>query len=279
MPVVCGVQQKMGEHYKEREFEIRLTKLEKLLESKCKEVEELKNYVTICENQILRGKSERQQAIEELRIKIDNISHRLDQMDIDKDPEISFDLRPTSSVSHPTPIVEKTHKEILLIGDSIIKHVDTQSICDKPVDLVCLPGARCFEVFTKISDILKTTEYKHIIVHVGTNFIPQLDVAFISNTILDFLAKLRMLAPNSKITWSPILPKYNNNFNRGINTINKRIFERANMIKKMGDPVDHGNFFKINGQVDPSLFCHDGVHLSHKGVSALQKSLKHHLMK
>jgi hypothetical protein len=268
----------MGEHYKEREFEIRLTKLEKLLDSKSREVEELKNYVTLCENQILRAKSERQQAIEELKIKIDSISQRLDQIEIDKDPEISFDLRLPSVETRP-PTVEKVHKDILLIGDSIIKHVNTQKVSNKPVDLVCLPGARCFEVYSKLLDILKTTDYDQIIVHVGTNSIPQLDARFVSNSILDFLSKLRMLAPNSKISWSSILPKFDSSFNQGINFINRNIFSRFNMIKKMGAPVNHGNFFKKNGCVDPSLFCNDAVHLSYKGVTALEKSLKHHLMK
>jgi hypothetical protein len=86
-----------------------------------------------------------------------------------------------------------------------------------------------------------------------------------------------MLAPNSKVSWSAILPKYDDSYNRGINFINQYIFNRYRMIKKMGKPVNHGDFFKKNRSVDPTLFCQDGVHLSYKGVTALERSLKYHV--
>jgi hypothetical protein len=163
----------MGEHYKEREFEIRLSKVEKLLENKCRELDELKNYVTIVENQILRGKSERQQSIEDLRIKIEHIQQRLDQIDIRSDPEISFDIPPSAKILCSS-LVEKVHKDILLIGDSIIKHIDTKKISNKQTDLVCMPGARCDDILNKLAVLLKNTEYDRILLHVGTNSIPSM---------------------------------------------------------------------------------------------------------
>ena len=243
----------------------RLWALENKIVEKEAEIDKLKQKVAALEN------SDRQQSLSELKNQIENIERKINEIELNNDPEISFDLR-----EPPT----KGKKNILLIGDSIVNHIDIKKITDdeSSIDLHCIPGARCDQIYDRLSELTKITDYAKIVCHVGTNYVPQHGPEFVSNKILDFLHKIQMQAPNSKICWSPILPKIDDSFNPGINTINYNIFTRNRHGIRMYTCLNHWDYFKVNGSVDPSFFCWDSVHLSFKGVEALEKSLKCHLI-
>ena len=215
------------------------------------------------ENEIKQLKRFKQNSIGELQVKIDKLQQLINDIDITK----------YSKTTQP-----KEKKDILIIGDSIVKHLDPKKISDRQTDIHCLPGARCDEISAELSELLKKKHYSHIFLHTGTNYIPQHDPRYISNKILDFLSHVRKLAPTSNVSWSSILPKYDDSFRKGINIINQSIFNKHTMIKRMGLPVNHAQFFKNKlGGIDCELFCHDAVHLSYKGVAALEKSFKYHI--
>lgn len=250
----------MGEHYTEREIIIRLTKVEKICADRQSTIDRLCSKVMNLENELRLLKSSRADALANLGLKIAAIEQQIAHLNLSEPP------------------VATSTKEILILGDSIIKHLDAAKISDKKTDLKCIPGAQCDDLLRALATQLKSTNYKHIICHVGTNYIPQHDPRYVSNKLKDFLASVRMMAPSSQITWSPILPKTNDSLKRGINEINKSIFDTTHLIKKLNSPFNHTLFFKDRkGQVNSRLFCKDGVHLSHEGVAALENSFKWHI--
>ena len=260
----------MGD-YNEREILLRLNKLEKRLSDKDSIIDRLNSKIKNLENELKQFKSDRVVAIESLKQKINSIEAQLHELDLPASP-------PASASDPPPTAAVKERKDVLIIGDSIIKHLDASSITTKQTDVKCFPGARCDRILSELSALLKNYEYDHIICHVGTNYIPQHDPQYVSNRILDFLSSVRAIAPLSKVTWSPILPKWNDSMKKGINTINNNIFHRYHMIKRISEPMDHVSFFKNNvGQVNTKLFCHDGCHLSYEGVNALENSMKRYL--
>lgn len=260
----------MGEAYNEREILLRLNKLEKRLSDKDSVIDRLNSKIKNLETELKQFKSDRVVVIDSLKQKIDSIETQLH--------ELLLPASPPASASDPPPAAVKEKKDILIIGDSIVKHLDASNITTKLTDVKCFPGARCDRILSELSALLKHYEYDHIICHVGTNYIPQHDPQYVSNRIIDFLTSVRLIAPQSKVTWSPILPKWNDSMKKGINTINNNIFNRHHMIKRMSVPMNHVSFLKNSvGQVNTKLFCHDGCHLSYEGVTALENSMKWHL--
>ena len=62
---------------------------------------------------------------------------------------------------------------MLIIGDSIIKHIDVNRIYPGHTNMkVCLPGARADKVYEKIVELNHKYCYDTVIVHVGSNYIP-----------------------------------------------------------------------------------------------------------
>ena len=113
-----------GEHYKEREVLIRIAKLEKTLNDKSSIIDRLSTKVNELENEIARVRTLRTTAINELSAKITAIQQQLQEIN-----------------SVPTIPPEKSQKDILLIGDSMIKHVDPANFTDCKAEVACIPGA------------------------------------------------------------------------------------------------------------------------------------------
>lgn len=120
-----------GEHYKEREVLIRIAKLEKTLNEKCLIIDRLSSKVNELENEIARVRTLRTAAINELSTKITAIQQQY-----------------INSV--PTNPPDKSQKYILLIGDSMIKHVDPANFTEREAEVTCIPGARWDEVMLTI---------------------------------------------------------------------------------------------------------------------------------
>ena len=127
-----------GEHYKEREVLIRIAKLEKTLNEKSSIIDRLSSKVNELENEIARVRTLRTTAINELSAKITAIEQQ---------------LREINSV--PTNPPDKSQKDILLIGDSMIKHVDPANFTEREAEVACIPGARCDEVMRELKNKLE----------------------------------------------------------------------------------------------------------------------------
>ena len=63
-------------------------------------------------------------------------------------------------------------KSVLIIGDSIIKHIDPRKHSKKSVYKRSFPGKRIEEIHDEIDNIHLNVEPSHVIIHAGTNNLP-----------------------------------------------------------------------------------------------------------
>jgi len=174
-----------------------------------------------------------------------------------------------SSAEVTTP-VEKVEHDLLVLGDSLLRNLNPEAINPGgDTTIECVPGARPEGLIDKFNEMSKTTSYKRIIVHAGTNLVPKFSRATAADKIIEALEKIRKLSPHSKVAFSALLPK------DGINEINYRV-ERGGQCghyRTRYGFVRHGKFFVNRGHVDRRLFQRDGIHLTDIGSRALEKSI------
>ena len=60
-------------------------------------------------------------------------------------------------------------KAIVIIGDSIIKHIDPKKLSRRTLHKFTYPGKTCNEVNMAIDDIQETIDPSHVIIHCETN--------------------------------------------------------------------------------------------------------------
>ena len=260
----------MGEHFVEREILLRLKKVEDELERKETRIQDLETYI----NQ--RFESE---AIvkEELRQK-DELIKRLsaEREIVDNNIDSPFNLPPADW----SEAVDKTHHDLLILGDSIIRHCDTDKILPGKNSVVsCHPGARTEKIASEMEKISLKSTFDQIIVHCGINSIPQHSPEYVSDKIVELMETVRQLAPKSKIAFSGLLPKVGPCFLPGINKINNAVFNAGRNKHTHFEFIQHRDFIVDNrGLVDRSLFSKsDGIHLSVKGIQALEYSYNNFL--
>ena len=263
----------MGEHYAEREIIIRIKKIEDDLCRKEKRIQDLE----ICVNERIESEVILR---EELKQKDDQIKQLLAERKTDGnflDGRGPFNALP----SDWSEAVDKPHHDLLLIGDSIVKHCNTEKILPGKSSVVaCHPGAGTEKIASDIMEVLKKSTFDRIIVHAGINAIPQHSPAYVSDKIIELMEMVKQLAPKSKIAFSGLLPKVGSWFLPGINQINDSVFNTGLNKHTNFQFIQHRDFIiDRRGAVDSSLFCGDGIHLSVKGVAALERSYNRFLSK
>ena len=198
----------------------------------------------------------------------------------------------------PTNVGTKKHFDVLIISDSIYRHVgiecpkDRSAFTPRPIistfdigqitfmKVVC-PGARCDFLWAEAVLLNVNYNFDHVILHVGTNYVPNsmnnnprspLDT---SDEICQLLNAIGPLL-QAKVSYSYILPRLDLSVIDGINAINTTIFEycSANNIAYMPMCL---SFKRVKGVLDRSLFANDGVHLSRKGVAAIFNCMCDHV--
>lgn len=174
--------------------------------------------------------------------------------------------------------VEKVEHDLLLIGDSIVRHVDSESINPGgDTEVKCLPGARPDDVVNEFRKMSQHNSYKRIIVHVGSNLIPKFSRSYTAAKVTECLEMVKELSPQSRIAFSPILPKDGDHLLAGIDEVNHRVIQsgQTGPIRTRFGFANHARCMQDNlGHVDPGLFVDDGIHLSRRGIKAFEYSLK-----
>lgn len=261
----------MGEHYKEREILIRLTKLEKELQIKNDRISKLEHgfrkELEVLERSLRDEIRQRDGVIASLKSKIqENMIAGL-QSKLQEAPTTYADAVAADAVT-------KNEHDLLVIGDSIVRFVDGEKINPGgDTSVKCIPGARPDTIISECKELLKTNSFKRIVVHTGTNLIPRYSRTFVSDKIVECLEALKQLTPKSRITFSAILPKYDDTFLAGINEVNSRV-ERSGRFVGFGCINHCRAMTHPDGSVNARLFNNDAVHLSPRGVEALQNSLR-----
>ena len=248
--------------------------LKRSLKKKDVEITDLKQSIKTAEQTFASEIKQRDMIITDLFSKIDGLSNLQPTADGDSASTPDAETAVVVDVSEKPPIIEH---DLLVIGDSILRDVDTNVINPGgDTTMKCLPGARPEDVINEFRRISETDSYQRIIVHVGSNLIPKFSTSYVSAKVVECMESIKKLSPRSKIAFSQILPKEGNHLVSGISSIN-------NQVRKSGicgpprtrfGSVIHGQFFcDWWGNVNPHLFAGDGIHLNAKGKLQLAKSM------
>ena len=124
--------------------------------------------------------------------------------------------------SHLQSQNEKESLELLVIGSSITKYIDAGKIERRsPENAVteCMSGAKVEDVHRKINEYSLRYNIKKIVIHVGGNNILNDNPETLTEKIIAMLKEVRKVMPTTKIFYSAILPRWNNNYLSGIHWV------------------------------------------------------------
>ena len=200
----------------------------------------------------------------------------------------------------PPPITEvtadpKNHIDVLILSDSIYRHVGSECPKDKNVKsaivssfnignvtvmkVVC-PGARIDRLWAEATMLSLKYSIGHVIVHVGANYLPSrfnhrpISPEGISTEIVQLLDAIRSLF-QAEVSFSCILPQRNLDIIDGINVINNAIYDHCSTNGIWF--LQCLDFKRVYGVLDNALLANDGIHLSRKGVVAMHRCLADHI--
>ena len=225
----------------------------------------------------LKQRDLRIEKLEEKLARLDRSPATVD--DSPPNPDDDFDW-PDSTVLpfKDVPIVNKSEKDVVFVGDSIIRHVDMKRMtgsdnCEKD----CNPGFDVIQIRNRMVEIDSNFTAKKLILHVGTNAIPDVPAHTVLKQTLKLIHDIRNQMPSTHLFVSAILPKIKSDFNPGINFINYKLFMAAS--KHNYTFIQHPQFSQ-NGKLDFKLFAPTEVankkpiHLSWKGVGTFATNIK-----
>lgn len=167
--------------------------------------------------------------------------------------------------------------DLLLVGTSIIRHVDLSDISNSHEKL-CIPGADVSKVRSGLKEKLReSTHYKKIIIECGVNDIPNNRPSKVAQDILSLIKSVKMSSPDSQITVNAVLPKISTSYLKSIDKINRRLHDLQDEI---GYTLVMHPQFACNGIINSSLFAFNEVkfgrpvHLSRKGIPIYGSNIK-----
>ena len=172
-------------------------------------------------------------------------------------------------------------KNVILLGDSMIRSLKPAQIGGKErhCSIKTLRGKRISHIKTAVEQ-LATTQPGHIVLHAGTNNLPNMEgmhahsvIEKIMQEYIDVLNTTERKFPMSKIHISCILYRHDDlSFNNHIiDKINIRLFEHAKF--KGYGMIDNSN---IDQNMDH--FCPDGLHLNNDGARGLANNIRNNLV-
>ena len=150
-------------------------------------------------------------------------------------------------------------KSVLIIGDSIIKHIDPRKLSKKTVYKRSFPGKRVEERHDEIDNIMND-ELSYVIIHAGTNNLPSesVDSCVSKNTKAGFEDSQKF--QNSKIGISNIIHRDDINVSAKLSAVNGKLKEMAN---------NDDFVFIDNSRIDGTCLNGSKLHLNAKGSAYL----------
>lgn len=138
--------------------------------------------------------------------------------------------------------VAKT-RPVVIISDSVIKHIDPKKLSQRPVRKFSYPGKTTDEMAEAVGSSTVATDPSHVIIHTGTNNLPTDSAESCAAKIKSLALKVKDKFPNSRIGISGII------YREDINVDSKRneIYE---MVKLMAE--DNNITYTDNSVIDSS---------------------------
>ena len=171
----------------------------------------------------------------------------------------------------------KDDLDFVSVGDSIIQHLDPKTIVPgKSVD-ICLRGKSTTEVNARLKEEFKSKNIKCIAIHSGSNSVPEKSPDEVASELITGAKTIKNTYPETKVIISAVLPKINPSYNRGINAINKKLYQKQ---KKYDYQFVQHLQFSQNGRFNLKMFSwHEvrkgrPIHLSREGLTCLSRNIK-----
>ena len=165
------------------------------------------------------------------------------------------EVEPQLKTKHP-----KEKSCIVLIGDSIIKHIDPKKLSKNKVYKYTYPGGTAESIATKVCALKPQIAPSHVIIHAGTNNIPTDTAGECAQKIVNLAGKLKEKFPNSKIGLSSIIQRQDIQMATKIDEANKILKQKC---------MDIGMSFIDNYTLDSTCLNGSNIHLNAKGSAIL----------
>ncbi|XP_033127404.1 uncharacterized protein LOC117125116 [Anneissia japonica] len=173
------------------------------------------------------------------------------------------------------PIPGQERNSTLLIGDSIIKHINERGLCN--TKFKCMPGAKIREIKENITHVIQAdpAKFDTIIIHAGTNdcSINDAHLNNASKDIRDLVQDMKTKAPNTKLIISTICPRTDNQkFQERVDKLNNNFKEIAT--EEDCTIVNNDLTFKMsNNECEQTTLNRSGLHLSKYGTKKLLNNI------
>ena len=172
--------------------------------------------------------------VEKLKEKDDRIAELEAQLKMKCNCESPADTTVNVTEDHePSPDFVK--KDVLIIGDSIADSLDPEFL-DPASDTTvhAVHGGMPLDILeTFRKRFSKTTKFKRILVHFGSNMVPKFSPGYVADNIIEcLLSRKRLAGVQSSVVYSSILPKLDDCLLPGIRFVNDRVIHAG----KVGPP-------------------------------------------
>ena len=152
-------------------------------------------------------------------------------------------------------------RPIVLIGDSMIKHIDPKKLSQRHVHKFAYPGKTTAEIAEAVDNIaVASADPSHVIIHTGTNNLPSESADSCVADIKSLVLKVKSKFPNSSIGLSGIVYREDINVDAKRIEVNERVKLTA---------VDDNFTYIDNSVIDASALNGSRLHLNAKGSSLL----------
>ena len=149
---------------------------------------------------------------------------------------------------------------VVMVGDSMIKHVDPKKLSKKKVYKYTYPGETAESISAKMSTLNAQIQPSHVIIHVGTNNIPIDSTEDCALKISNLATNLKEKFPHAKIAISGIIQRQDIQAAGKIEEVNKILKQNC---------LSNSMSFIDNLSIDSSCLNGSGIHLSAKGTAIL----------
>ena len=223
-------------------------------------------------------------------------------------------------VTPPPARPPKEHFDALVLTDSMFRHVGGDCFKNKrkieaadpplkgvaleqdlpphinadnlKIKKVVLPGARCSRIWAEASSLALRYTFDHVLVHVGTNYLPYRDQDEAIYQINNLLTSLKELF-GCQISWSAIIPRLarddmpkgptdelsedSNFLIEAVRYINTEVIAHNNQ-SNIGLLLCEPFLMKLHNPVPRKQYlAKDGCHLNRRGIVELEHSMYDHL--
>ena len=154
-------------------------------------------------------------------------------------------------------------ESVLIIGDSLIKNIDSQKLTKKTVDKRMYPGKTSDQICQEVHSIHMDVEPSHVIVHSGTNNLPSDSVESCVSKTENLALRIRDKFQTSKIGISSLTHREDISVSTKLSEVNEKLKEMSNR---------NGFHFIDNSRIDGSCLNGSKLHLNSKGSAYLATS-------